>query len=173
MNRVVVDVVVTDSNGKPVRGLTKQDFSIFEEGGPHCKPKANRRFARRLYAAWGATARQVYCRAHIQALSPPQLATPAQMANLVDQPTYFHERQRKHPNKPLPLIEVQTYLVEHQVIARVLNLEVAAGAYDDEAAYSMATSKKHHRRVQAQVPRLRMRSLTLGTFAFSKSLTYR
>jgi len=85
------------------------------------------------YMQHGApTARQVYFRAHVQALSPLQLATPAQMANLVDQPTYFRERQRKHPNKPLPPIEVQTYLVEYQVIARVPNLEVAAGAYDDE-----------------------------------------
>jgi hypothetical protein len=32
VNRVVVDVVVTDSNGKPVHGLTKQDFSIREDG---------------------------------------------------------------------------------------------------------------------------------------------
>jgi hypothetical protein len=54
------------------------------------------------------------------------------MANLVDQPTYFRERQRKHPNKPLPPVEVQTYQVDYQVIARVPNLEVAAGAYDDE-----------------------------------------
>jgi|CZKR01.1.fsa_nt_gi VWFA-related protein len=85
------------------------------------------------YMQHGApTARQVYFRAHVQALSPLQLATPAQMANLVDQPTYFRERQRKHPNKPLPPVEVQTYQVDYQVIARVPNLEVAAGAYDDE-----------------------------------------
>lgn len=32
VNRVVVDVVVTDSNGKPVHGLNKQDFSIEEDG---------------------------------------------------------------------------------------------------------------------------------------------
>ena len=85
------------------------------------------------YMQQGApTARQVYFRAHVQALSPLQLATPAQMANLVDQPTYFRERQKKHPNKPLAPVQVQTYLVEYQVIARVPNLEVAAGAYDEE-----------------------------------------
>ncbi|MGO9085163.1 MAG: VWA domain-containing protein [Terriglobales bacterium] len=77
-------------------------------------------------------ARQVYFRAHVHALSPPQLATPAQMANLVDQPTYFRERQKKHPNKPLAPIKLQPYLIEYQVIARVPNLEVAAGVYDDE-----------------------------------------
>lgn len=32
VNRVVLDVVVTDSNGKPVHGLTKQDFSLRENG---------------------------------------------------------------------------------------------------------------------------------------------
>ncbi len=77
-------------------------------------------------------ARQVYFKAHVHALSPPHLATPAQMANLVDQPTYFRERQRKHPTKPLSPIKVQPYLIEYQVIARVPNLEVAAGVYDDE-----------------------------------------
>jgi len=32
VRRVVVDVVVTDSSGKAVSGLTKQDFSIKEDG---------------------------------------------------------------------------------------------------------------------------------------------
>src|ERR1044072_7871605 len=32
VDRVVVDVVVNDSSGKPVRGLTKRDFSIYEDG---------------------------------------------------------------------------------------------------------------------------------------------
>jgi VWFA-related protein len=32
VNRVVLDVVVTDSNGKPVRGLTAKDFSVAEDG---------------------------------------------------------------------------------------------------------------------------------------------
>jgi hypothetical protein len=77
-------------------------------------------------------ARQVYFRAHVHALSPPQLAIPAQMANLIDQPTYFRVRQKKHPTKPLPPIKLQPYLIEYQVIGRVPNLEVAAGAYDDE-----------------------------------------
>ena len=34
VNRVLVDVVVTDSSGKPVHGLTRQDFSIHEDGQP-------------------------------------------------------------------------------------------------------------------------------------------
>jgi len=34
VRRVVVDVVVTDSSGKAVRGLTKEDFSLSEDGKP-------------------------------------------------------------------------------------------------------------------------------------------
>lgn len=34
VNRVILDVVVTDSLGKPVHGLTQQDFSIAEDGNP-------------------------------------------------------------------------------------------------------------------------------------------
>jgi VWFA-related protein len=32
VNRVILDVVVTDSNGRPVRGLTAKDFSVAEDG---------------------------------------------------------------------------------------------------------------------------------------------
>jgi len=32
VRRVIVDVVVSDSNGKPVSGLTADDFSIAEDG---------------------------------------------------------------------------------------------------------------------------------------------
>jgi VWFA-related protein len=85
------------------------------------------------YMQHGApVARQVYFRVHVRALSAPQLATPAQMANLIDQQTYFRVRQKEHPTKPLPPIKLQPYLIEYQVIARVPNLEVAAGAYDGD-----------------------------------------
>ena len=77
-------------------------------------------------------ARQVYFRAHVKALDTPHPATAVQMANLVNQPTYFHLRHKKRPNKPLPPVTLQTYLIEYQIIARIPNLEVAAGLYDDE-----------------------------------------
>jgi len=34
VNRVILDVVVTDTNGRPVRGLTPKDFSVTEDGRP-------------------------------------------------------------------------------------------------------------------------------------------
>ena len=85
------------------------------------------------YMQHGApTAREVYFRAHVRTLTPVHLATAEQMASLVDQPTYFQLRQKKHPQKPLAPIKLQTYMVEYQIIARIPNLEVAAGVYDDE-----------------------------------------
>lgn len=85
------------------------------------------------YMQHGApVARDVYFRAHVRTLTPMHLATAEQMANLVDQPTYFHLRQRRHPQKPLAPIKLQTYLVEYQIIARIPSFEVAAGVFDDE-----------------------------------------
>ncbi len=34
VRRVIVDVAVTDTKGKPVRGLSEQDFSVYEDGTP-------------------------------------------------------------------------------------------------------------------------------------------
>ena len=34
VNRVILDVVVTDSTGKPVRGLSRRDFAVMEDNVP-------------------------------------------------------------------------------------------------------------------------------------------
>ena len=78
-------------------------------------------------------ARQVYFRAHVRALDSPHLASEAQMAHLVDQPTYFQWRQNKNRKKALAPVKIHTFLIEYQIIARIPNLEVAAGIYDGEA----------------------------------------
>jgi VWFA-related protein len=78
-------------------------------------------------------ARDVYFQAHVQAASPLKLATAAQMDSLVDQPTYFRFRQKKHPNKALPPVQLQTYLIEYEIIGRSPSFEVAAGVYDGES----------------------------------------
>jgi len=87
------------------------------------------------YMQHGApSARDVYFQAHVRTLDSPHIATADEMANLVDKPTYFHLRQKKHPNKALKPITLQSYLIEYQIIARIPNLEVAAGVYDDDGS---------------------------------------
>jgi hypothetical protein len=76
------------------------------------------------------TARQVLFRIHVQATGPVAWGTPQQMANLADQPAYFRIRRKYRLTKPLPAIQLQTYLVEYTVIGRQPNLEVAAAAFD-------------------------------------------
>lgn len=77
-------------------------------------------------------AREIYFQVHIQPVSPVELATPEQMANLVDQPTYFRIRQNEHSKKALPPINLQTFLIEYQLMGRHPDFEVAAGVYDNE-----------------------------------------
>jgi hypothetical protein len=78
------------------------------------------------------TAREVYFRAHVEALGSPQLATQEQMESLAQQPAYFRLRKKVRAQKPLPPVKVQTYLVEYKIIGHIPNLEVAAGVYDDD-----------------------------------------
>ncbi len=60
-SRVVeIDVVVTDSHGKPVTDLTKQDFTIIDEGKPRAidifSVERNRRGSRANHAIGGLAA---------------------------------------------------------------------------------------------------------------------
>lgn len=75
-------------------------------------------------------ARQIFFRAHVQAVGVPALGTPEQMANLAEQPAYFRKRKKDKPAKPLAPVELQTYVVDYTVVGRQPNLEIAAAVYD-------------------------------------------
>lgn len=68
VRRVVVDIVVTDAKGKPVRGLAKNDFAVMEDG----KPQTMRSFDQHVLEAQ-------------QPLPKPQLP-PATYSNLSTAP---------------------------------------------------------------------------------------
>lgn len=84
-------------------------------------------------------AHELIFRAHLQALGTPALGTPAQMANLADQPAYFQVRRKNRPVKPLKPIQLQTYVVEYTVLLppkpegiKPLALEFATAAFDED-----------------------------------------
>jgi VWFA-related protein len=72
-------------------------------------------------------AHQLYFRVHVHAVGPPAMGTPEQMANLVDQPAYFHVRRKDRPVKALPPIKLQTYAIDYTVALRQSNATTAAG----------------------------------------------
>ena len=70
---------------------------------------------------------------------PAAIATPDQMANLVEQPAYFVVRKKDKPAKLPPPIPLRTYTIDYLVLdqnavahASGQVLEFAAGAYDNE-----------------------------------------
>jgi VWFA-related protein len=82
-------------------------------------------------------AHQLVFRAHLQAVGMPALGTPAQMADLADQPAYFQVRKKNRPVKPLQPVVLQTYVVDYTVLlppkadgAPPLALEFATAAFD-------------------------------------------
>jgi len=81
--------------------------------------------------------------AHIATKGKPQLATEKQMAELQDSPAFFRTRRKDTPQKPLPPVKLQKYLIDYGVIDQQLKklaagngtpatLEFAAAAYDDD-----------------------------------------
>lgn len=80
-------------------------------------------------------AHQILFRAHVSA-GPAALASPEQMANLVEQPAYFVVRKKKKLAKPRPPIPLETYTIDYLVMDAKAGavgqqiLEFAAGAYD-------------------------------------------
>jgi VWFA-related protein len=84
-------------------------------------------------------AHQFIFRAHLQAVGVPALGTPAQMANLSEQPAYFQVRRKNRPVKPLKPIPLQTYVIDYVVLLppkaegeRPVALEFATAAFDVE-----------------------------------------
>jgi VWFA-related protein len=80
--------------------------------------------------------------AHLSADGAPQMATPEQMVTLEDSPEYF-KTHKKHPQKPLPPVKLQKYVIDYGVIdpqlraavahnQKLAPLEFAAAAYNDD-----------------------------------------
>ncbi len=79
---------------------------------------------------------------HLSADGAPRMATAEQMVALEDSPEYF-KTHKKHPQKPLPPVKLQKYVIDYGVIDPQLKaavahnqkpapLEFAAAAYDDD-----------------------------------------
>lgn len=75
--------------------------------------------------------------AHIHADGIPVKATPEQMAQLAEQPAYIGTH---HKDKPLPPVDLQTYLIDYRVTApksdpvgKSPEYEFAAAAFDSES----------------------------------------
>ncbi len=93
--------------------------------------------ANMLYGA--PMAHEIIFRAHVHLLGTPAMATPEQMSNLAEQPAYFRVRRKNRPEKPLPPIQLRTYVIDYAVMAqpkqgaraiRPPALEIAAAAFD-------------------------------------------
>jgi VWFA-related protein len=80
--------------------------------------------------------------AHLSANGAPRTATPEQMVALEDSPEYF-KTHLKHPQKALPPVKLQKYVIDYGVVDPQLRtaaahkdkpavLEFAAAAYDDD-----------------------------------------
>jgi VWFA-related protein len=123
--------------------LDKTDFKRISEVS---QSAPTRQLGDSLYANMqhGAPlAHQLFFRVRIHALGEPAMATPAQMANLEDQPAYFRARRKNRPLKPPAPIKLQSYVIDYTFMAgsrpgtaghtlRPPKLEVAAAAYDDD-----------------------------------------
>jgi VWFA-related protein len=104
---------------------SKKEASALAEARPAASHPGDSLYA---YMQRGAPmAHQLFFRAHVHAVGPPALGTPEQMANLVDQPAYFHVRRKNRPVKPLAPIKLQTYAIDYTVALRQSNATTAAG----------------------------------------------
>jgi VWFA-related protein len=107
------------------RHIPKKEAAALADAVPAASHSGDSLYA---YMQRGAPmAHQLYFRAHVHALGPPAMGTPQQMANLEDQPAYFHVRRKNRPVKPLAPIKLQTYAIDYTVVLRQSNATTAAG----------------------------------------------
>lgn len=114
-----------------------QDNTIQANSEPATRKQDDSLFANMRHGA--PLAHKLYFRAHIHTEGVPTLATAEQMANLQDQPAYFHARSKNHAAKMMSPIKLQTYLVDYTIMTQDKSndtqapaLEIAAAAYDDQ-----------------------------------------
>ncbi len=81
--------------------------------------------------------------AHVRLGGDAALATPEQMAQIEDEPSFFRTRDKKKPVSDLPPVKLQRYFIDYQVIDPMLKssaaraghpptLEFAAAGYDSD-----------------------------------------
>lgn len=78
------------------------------------------------------TSREILFQVHVYPLGPPTLATPEQTANLAVENAYFRLRKKKHPDKDIPPVKLQTYFLDYSVLGKVPVIEIALAAYDGD-----------------------------------------
>jgi hypothetical protein len=76
--------------------------------------------------------------AHIATKGKPQLATDKQMAELQDSPVYFRTHRKDTPQKPLPPVKLQKYVVDYGVIDQQLKSQAASGGKPATLEFAVA-----------------------------------
>ncbi len=108
-----------------------------QDAAPH--PPEDSLSANMKYGA--PMAHEIYFRVHLSPHGTPTLATTEQMENLADQPAYFRVRRKSKPEKPLPPVELQKYVIDYTLSTQARSdsaargvlppvLEMAAAAYN-------------------------------------------
>jgi len=81
--------------------------------------------------------------AHVRTEGGAAMATPAQMEQLEEEAAYYRTHRRNKPQKPLPPLKIQTYVIDYRVLdpqlkgqatrsSRQATLEFAVAAFDND-----------------------------------------
>ena len=81
--------------------------------------------------------------AHVRTEGGAAMATPAQMEQLEEEAAYYRTHRRNKPQKPLPPVKIQTYVIDYRVLdpqlkgqatrsSRQATLEFAVAAFDND-----------------------------------------